>query len=287
MTRLKNGLNRIKENIIDTLVFIAGGVLCSIDINLFTARNGIPDGGFTGIAILLNHLFELPIGTVIFALNLPLFIISAKKTGLAFVLRTAWATLIMSALIDIGTLLPVYEGDLLLCSVFGGVLSGAGLGIIFIRNATTGGVDIIAKLVGMKKPHISPGRVILIFDLAVVTLGGFVYRSLESVLYAMVVIFVTSQTLDYIIFGKTRSATIFIITESGDSIRDMLISRLHRGVTVLNGYGGYSNNKKQVLLCACYYNQSSRLIKEIKSADPKAFFIVTQSKQIFGEGFMR
>lgn len=280
-------INKIKEFLADTFVFVLGGVLYSVAINCFLSRNNIINGGFTGIATILNYLFELPIGTVIFIMNIPLFIIAYKKLGAKFVLRTFWATLINSTFIDLGAFLPVYNNDLLLSSLFGGALVGISLGIIFIRNATTGGVDIIAKLIKLKLPHVSIGRSILLFDAIVVILGGFIYENFESMLYASVVIFVSAQVLDYIIYGVSRGAMIMIISEQSEKIRNMIINDLDRGVTVLKAQGGYSKADKDVLLCACFDNQTHKLIKKIKSADENAFFIVTQSKQIFGNGFMK
>ncbi len=286
MTQVKIHRNKVKEFLIDTFIFVIGGILYSIAINCFLSKNNILNGGFTGIATILNFLFELPIGTVIFIMNIPLFLIAFKKLGVRFVLRTVWATLINSTCIDVGVFLPVYQNDLLLSSLFGGALVGLALGIIFIRNATTGGVDIIAKLIKLKFPHISIGRSILIFDVFVVILGGIIYRNFESMLYASVVIFVSAQVLDYVIFGVSRGAMILIISEQSEKLCNMILGDLDRGVTILKAQGGYSKQDKDVLLCACFDNQTHKLIKKIKSADENAFFIVTQSKQILGNGFI-
>lgn len=269
----------------DTAVYILGGVLYSISVNCFLSKNQILNGGFTGFATVINYLSGLPIGTVILFLNIPLFIISYKKLGVRFVISSFWATFIMSALIDIGDFLPVYRGDLLLASLFGGVLSGAGLGVIFINGATTGGTDIIAKLIGLRYPHITLGKTIFLIDLAIIALGGVVYKNIESSLYAAVVIFVSTQTIDYIIFGVHRSSLILIVTEKGDEMRRMITHDIHRGVTVLKGSGGYTNSEKDVLICACYDNQTGKFIKKIKSFDEKSFLIITNAKEILGEGF--
>ncbi len=287
MTKVRLRRNRVKEFIIDTFIFVVGGILYSVAINCFLSKNNILNGGFTGIATILNYLFQLPIGTVIFIMNIPLFFIAFKKLGVRFVLHTVWATLINSVCIDLGVILPVYQNDLLLSSLFGGALIGLALGIIFIRNATTGGVDIIAKLVKLKFPHISMGRSILFFDIFVVILGGIIYRNFESMLYASVVIFVSAQVLDYVIFGVSRGAMILIISEQSEKLCNMILGDLDRGVTILKAQGGYSKADKDVLLCACFDNQTHKLIKKIKSADENAFFIVTQSKQILGNGFMK
>lgn len=284
---MKKNLNKIKDFAIDTFVFVLGGIGLSVAVNCFLSKNNILYGGFSGIATILNFLFEIPIGIAIFIMNIPLFIVALKKLGGRFINLTIWATLITSLLIDSGAFLPVYSNDLLLSSIIGGALVGISLGIIFIRNATTGGIDIIAKLIQINHPHFSFGKSILIFDGFVIVLGGIIYKNIESMLYAAVVTFVSAQVLDYIIYGISRGATIMIITEKSDEVRHRIINDLNRGVTVLKGQGGYSGQSKDVLLCACYDNQTQKFIKEIKSADENAFFIVTQSKQILGEGFTR
>ncbi len=285
------GLKKIqynpKEFFIDTLVFILASAAFSVGINCFLANNNILNGGITGIATILNYLFDFPIGMGIFLMNVPLLLIAFKKLGVMFVFRTFWVIAISSVIIDLGAFLPVYKNDLLLSAIFGGVLSGFSLGIIFLRNATTGGVDIIAKLIKLKYPHITLGKSIFILDAVVIITGGIVYGNLESMLYAAITVFVSAQVLDYIIYGISRGATIMIISEKSDEIRHLIINDLHRGVTVLKGQGGYSGAEKNILLCACFDNQTQKLIKKIKSADENAFFIVTQSKQILGEGFMR
>lgn len=274
-----------KEFLIDTLVFIVASTAFSVGINCFLANNNILNGGITGIATILNYLFEFPIGMGIFVMNVPLLLIALKKLGLKFVFRTFLVIAISSVIIDLGAFLPVYKNDLLLSSIFGGVLSGISLGIIFLRNATTGGVDIIAKLIKIRYPHITIGKSIFILDAVVIIAGGIIYGNFESMLYASVTVFVSAQALDYIIYGISRGATIMIISEKSDEIRHIIINDLHRGVTVLKGQGGYSGAEKNILLCACFDNQTQKLIKKIKSADENAFFIVTQSKQILGNGF--
>lgn len=283
--RLKNLKHTIKELLIDIVIFTVGSCAFSVGINCFLAKNNILNGGLTGIATILNYLFDIPIGSAIFIMNAPLLIIAYKKLGTAFVLRTFLVIIISSVIIDLGAYLPVYKNDLLLASIFGGVLSGLSLGIIFMRNATTGGVDIIAKLIKHQYPHITLGKSIFLLDAAVIITGGIVYGNLESMLYATVGIFVSVQVLDYIIYGVSRGSMLIIVSEKSDELRQMLVTELDRGVTVLSAQGGYSGKGKSVLLCACYDNQTHKLIKTIKTTDENAFFIVTQSKQILGRGF--
>lgn len=206
---MKSSLRVIKVFITDTIIFTAGGIGLSLAINCFLSDNDILYGGFTGIATILNHISGFPIGAAILIMNTPLFLLSCKKLGGNFLRRTVWATLITSAIIDAGAFLPLYRGDLLLSSIMGGVLVGASLGIIFIRNASTGGVDVIAKLFRLKYPEVSFGKCFLIFDAIVVIAGGIVYRNPDAVLYAVVVTIVSAQMLDYVIF-KSHKTTVEI-----------------------------------------------------------------------------
>ncbi len=196
---MKTRLYKLKIFILDTVIFAISGIAFSLGVNCFISKNDILNGGFTGIATILNHIWGLPIGTTIFVLNIPLLIIAEKKLGRNFVIRTLWATLVTSAIIDMGVILPVYRGNLLVSSVVGGALIGIALGIIFIRNATTGGVEIIAHLTQIRYPRLSLGKAIMIFDAIIVTIGGIVYRNFQSMLYAVVVIYTTAQVLDFII----------------------------------------------------------------------------------------
>ena len=147
----------------------------ALAINVFLAPNNILLGGFTGVATILNYLFHTPIGTVVFLFNIPLFIAAYRKFGLQFILKTVFATFLVSVLIDVtAPLLPVYSGDRLLCALFGGILSGTGLGLVFLHGATTGGTDILSKLLRLKFPQMSMGRVVLLLDFLIVAASFFV-----------------------------------------------------------------------------------------------------------------
>ncbi len=281
----KNRKTLLKASCLDILVFLLGGALYSVGVNCFTAGNHILNGGFTGIATLLHYLFRAPIGLTVFAFNLPLFFLSLKKLGKPFLLRTFVATLITSVLVDLGASLPVYSNDLFLASVIGGALTGAGMGIVFLRNATTGGVDIIAKLVRLKKPHVSMGKTILVFDAVVIALGGLVFRNIESMLYAAVVIFVNTEVVDAILYGVNRGTVVLVISEKSREIQTMLTRAYGRGVTRLHAEGGFTDTPRDILLCACLDHQASIFTKKIRELDENAFLIVTKAEDILGNGF--
>lgn len=268
------------------MFWVIGSFLYAIAINVFTAPNNILIGGFSGVATMLNYLFGLPIGTVIFVLNIPFFIISFYKFGYKFIIKTLIATLIASVLIDTtAPFLSAYTGDKLLSSIYGGVLAGAGLGIVFLRGATTGGTDIIAKLLRLKFTHISMGRVILFLDLIIIAVSFFVYGSIESMLYALVVIFVSSQAIDYTISGTDHSKIVYIVTDLSDVVSNKIMTELNRGVTEIPVVGGYTKTDKRMLFCAVKAQEISNFEKAIKEVDENCFMVVSEANEILGEGF--
>lgn len=285
---MKNRAYCVRQWLSDIFFWCVGGALYAAAINVFTAPNNILLGGFSGVATVLNYLFGLPIGTVIYVLNLPFFIIAFYKFGGGFIIKTVIATFISSLLIDLSAVyLPVYSGDMLLSSIYGGVLAGAGLGIIFLRGATTGGTDIIAKLLRLKFPHLSMGRVILYLDVAVIAASFFVYKSVENMLLALIVIFVSSQTIDYTVTGKSHSKLVFIVTKNGGEVRRKITSELNRGVTVIKAEGGYTREEKTMLFCAVRAGDAARVTRAVRTADEESFIVVSDADEILGEGFRR
>ena len=278
----------IKNYFVQFLWWTLGSILFAAAINIFTAPNNITVGGFSGIATVLNYLFSIPIGFCIFALNVPLFIISFYKFGFKFILNTIIATFETSLFIDLSApFLKGYSGDTLLSAVFGGVLLGTGLGLIFQHGATTGGTDIIAKLMRLKYAHLSMGRVMLIIDVIIVILSSFVYKSVESVLYAIVAIFVSTQAIDLVGSGFSHSKTLFIVTEQGERLSQKILYSLGRGVTVIDAYGGFTKNDKQILFCAVRASEVPRFSRLIKQEDADSFMVVTDADDILGRGFQR
>lgn len=272
--------------VLDSIYFALGGTLYAISVNVFTAPNDILPGGFTGVATIFNRLFATPIGTVVFLLNIPLFLAGFKKFGFAFVIKTVSATFFMSALIDLlAPVLPVYRGDRLLSALFGGILSGAGLGVVFRRGATTGGTDIISKLLRLRFPAASMGRMVLVLDLLVIAASFAVYRSLENVLYALVVIYVSAQTIDLVQTGLSHDKLLFIVTEKGASAVREIVETLDRGVSVLDVRGGYTVTERKLLLCAVRASDVARVTKAVRVLDRDAFIVVTETADILGAGF--
>lgn len=279
-----------KQYLIDAFCFFVGSIIFAVSVNTFTAPNNIAPGGLTGVATMVNYLTggQLPIGITIILLNIPIFIWAFLSNGFRYVAKTACATVISSLAIDLTAgFLPKYNGDMLLTTAFGGLLSGVGLALILIRGATTGGTDMIADLLHKHVRHFSMGRLILMTDLVIVILSAVVYQSFESPLYAAIVIFIMSKVIDSVLYGVNSGTgkTMFIISQKNEQIAQRIIEDLDRGVTELKARGCYSKQDSTVLLCAVRRQEVHKTYDIIHSLDRDAFIIVGEAGEITGEGF--
>lgn len=271
------------------MIFCGGGcIVYSAAINIFAESNDIAQGGVTGVAMLINYIFpEIPIGIASFILNLPLFIIAWKRIGGRFIGKSFIVTAFLSFIIDTVSFLPAYTGDKILASLFGGVLSGFAVSLVLMRGLTTGGTDILAKLIRLKKPQMSMGRLLLICDFFVVALSGFVYGKIESAMYSLILIFVSSYVIDKILFGLTDSRTLLVVTEKYEKISSEIMGEIGRGVSVIEGIGAYTGKSKKILLSAMLRGEINRVVKIIGECDKNAFTIILPSSEIVGTGFER
>jgi len=274
----------------DTLCYLVGSILFAISVTVFISPNQITGGGITGIAILLNYVAKTPIGTVILLLNIPLFIWGYFEGGLKFILKSAIATVLSSVAIDFTThIFPVYDGDKMLACIFGGILSGLGLGLLLIRNATTGGSDLAAAIVARHIRHISIGRLIFIIDVLIVGASMIVYHSLESALYGMIVIFLSAKVIDAVIYGTGVGSGkfVFIISQKSTEITLAINTDIGRGITLLKGAGGYTGTEMNVIMCATRRYELVRVQDIAYSIDPDCFIISGEAEEISGLGFRK
>ena len=276
----------ITQFLIDNLFYLCGTSLYAVAVMMFAVPNQIAQSGMTGISVLLNHLLHTPVGITNFLLNIPLLLLAWRFLGHRFVLRTAWVTALLSIVLDVfGSFIPPYQGDRLLAALYCGVISGVGLGIVLYRGATTGGMDIIARLLRLKWPHMTMGQVLLIADALVVIIAARVFRSLESALYAVIVIYASSRLIDYILLGTGGGKLLLIVTQQAPLLTDVILQKMKRGATVLPVQGAYSKQEKHLLLCAVRNNELHKLTQLVWEYDSASFMIVTQAGEILGEGF--
>lgn len=285
---MEKNKNKALEVLKEGFMQIAGCVLFATAVNAFAVPNSIAQSGITGIAVVLNRLFSLPLGVSVILLNVPLLILARIFLGKKLMIKTLWVALVLSVSLDlIGKIVPAYTGDKILTSLFCGLLQGAGLGLIALAGATSGGTDIIARLIHKYRPHITIGKAVLVADAFIIAAGMFVFKSVESGLYAVIVIFVSSRVIDSMVYGAGVGKLLMVVTEKADEVSKAILTASRRGVSIIPAVGAYTGKNKNVLLCVARKNEISGIIKIIKSIDDKTFIIIAEANEILGEGFKR
>ena len=273
---------------IDIAVIAVAAVVFSVGVVCFISPNDIAPGGGTGIAIILSELTGLSLGTLIAAVNIPLiiagFVLLDKRIMAKTLISVALITLLTDyVLADI----PVYVadgGNGILAAVFGGVLMGAGVGLTYAREATSGGTDIVAKIISRFKPEMKLGRIQFIADAVIILAGLAVFRDLDAALYAVISVFVQAKLVDMLVYGGQESRLLMIFSEIPQELAKKLLEA-ERGVTLLHGEGAYSGSDKRVIVTAVYKSDYAKIKRLVKQTDPAAFMVVTSAGEVFGKGF--
>ena len=278
---------KLKTLAADALFITLGSACFAVSVVMFSAPNRIAPGGATGLATLMQYLWGLPIGVMTLVINIPLLLAGAKRLGRSFLLHTLAGLGISSVLTDLlDPIIPAYEGDRLLVCLFGGALCGLGLGLILSRGGTTGGSEILARLLELRFPHISIGRLLLLVDAVVIALSGVVYRQLDSVLYAVLFAFVNSLVTDRLVYGGRRGKMALILTDRQEEITAGIMQTLERGATLLQASGGYTGKPRQMILCAIRREEAFALRRLVFSVDANAFFMMLSTDEVRGFGFL-
>lgn len=278
----------VKKQIMMYGQVMLGILLCALGYNMFWIPNDLAPGGFTGIAQLINAATGWPVGTVSLCLNVPLFLLSARSLGIDFGVRSLVATVGLSVALDYLPLPVAVEpgsanAQFLAC-IFGGVLAGAGFGFIIRGNATTGGSDMLARLLHERIPSLSMGSLMFAIDALVVLISAFVFN-VVSALYALISVFLCGYVTDMILDGLNAARAYFIISRDSDRIAERVLGELDRGMTIFSARGAYTGEQKDVLLCVVSRNESVPLKQIVAEVDPAAFVIATNAHEALGEGF--
>lgn len=269
----------------DFVLITLGALLVATGVTIFLVPNQVVTGGVTGISILLNTYLGTPVGLVVLLFNIPLFVIGFRRLGgFVFGVRTIYATTVMALLID---WLPLYlqpvTADPLLYSLYGGLLDGIGLGLVLRARGTTGGSDIVARVIEQRF-GIQPGRSLLTID-SLIFAAAFASYGPEKILYALLVAFISSRALDYTLAAGNGARQALIVTTRPSDITGALLRDLQRGVTILEGYGGYTGARRAVLLCVVARTEISALRTIVGRVDPQAFVVIGEVREVLGEGF--
>ena len=262
-----------------------GTAIVAIGINMFFVPNKIAAGGITGLATVLHYLSGLSVGSLMLIFNVPLFIIGIKILGAKYGLKTLYGAIALAVLVDVfAPYTPTLTHDILLNSIYGGLLVGVGMGLVFRFRGNTAGTALAAAILH-KIFNITVGQALLILDFFVVAFAGIVFKSPELALYAIIAIFVTAKIIDLVQEGPNNSKAFFIMAAEPELLAEGILKEVDRGVTFLQGKGGYTGQDRELLLCVVETSEVTQLKELIYQHDPQAFIIVTDAQEVLGEGF--
>lgn len=276
-----------KEIGIDIVIDIVAGVLMAVSIQVFAVPAEFATAGLNGVALILHHLFGWKMGIVVMVINVPLALISAKYLGKRFLINSIKSIIITSVLLDViaPPLIPVYTGSPFLAAVFNGILSGIGLALIFMRNSSTGGTDFVIMTINKLRPHMSVGAVTQLIDGAIILAGAVFFKNIDAVLYGIVSLIILGIVMDRMMAGANTGKIAFIVTEKPGEIAAAIGTAVDRGSTLLRGEGAYTRTEKNIVFCACATKELYKVKKTIEAVDPDAFLVITDSREVYGEGF--
>ena len=260
-------------------------LIFGIGISLFIDPNNLAPGGVSGLSIILSRLIPASAGTLFLLLNIPIMILGIWKFGLKFIVSTLFATFMVSFSTNLFTMFSPLTQDPFMGAVFGGVLVAVGIGLVLRVGATTGGTDIVVKCLKLKKPYLKTGTIFLLIDGVIICIGGIVFQNMESVLYSVISAAVTSKVLDLVLYGNDEAKMIYIISNSPKVIAERILKELDTGVTYLTGTGAYKKEEKQVIFCVVRKQLAYMVEEVVKQEDSRAFMIVSNATEIYGEGY--
>lgn len=276
-----------KEWIKSVVLVVLGAVIYSVGTQYFVVPAQIAPGGAVGIALMINHLTALPIGTLTLLINLPLLVLAWFYLSRQFTVRTAIATVLVTIILDfiVTPICPQYAGDRLLSSVYGGIVVGVGMAFIFLAGFTTGGTDIAGYLLQKKFPHYSIGHALMIIEGIILVMSIFVFQDVDAGLFGLISVYVQTKVIDMILYGSDAGSQAIIVTKHPQEIADRVIQELEHTATILPAKGAYSGNPIDVVLCTVRKSEFVRLKRIIGQCDPSAFVMANETSEVLGLGF--
>ena len=269
----------------DILVCIIGSALVGTALSVFTIPNEIAPGGISGLSTALAYMLGVRVSVLTLVLNIPIMLAAYRLLGKRSFFYTLLSTALLSGFIELASFLPVYTGNILIAAVYGGVLTGIGIGILFLRNITTGGTDLIALMLHKAFPNVPNGTILAVIDGIVVLIAVLVFRKIEVALTSVLTIYFSSKVIDLIAQGVDYAKVIYIVTDKGKELSAVLNSSTDRGNTVIKAFGGYTGAEKQLVITVTRRNVLAQTLRLIHATDPAAFTFVTDSTEVHGEGF--
>ncbi len=269
----------------DMVIIAFAAFIYAAGISLFLDPNNLAPGGVTGISVILNRLSGIETGTLYFLLNVPIVLLGIWKFGWRFIVKTAYAIALTSFFTNLLSGHKALTEDPLLAALAGGVLIACGIGLVFKTGATTGGMDIIIKIIRQKYKYLKTGFLFQCTDMSIVAASGFIFRDLNIALYALIAVLISGRALDYILYGQDEARMVYIITGKPQEVGRKILESLEAGITYLHGKGGWTGQEKQVIFCVVRKQLAPRVEEIVKEEDPAAFMIITRASEIYGEGY--
>ena len=276
---------KLKINLKSIFMTVAGTAMTGFAIGVFLTPNKIVGGGVSGISTLLYHTFSAPTGVTFFLINLAFLLISAWVLGKVFVVKTLIGVSLLSLFTQLFSYIPYYSEDIIIPTIFGSVLYGLGIGVSFAAGASTGGTDIIGRLIQHKFKTMPIGKLLLMIDGVIIIISLLVFGELRLTFYGIIALFISSFSVDFVIDSLNVSKIAFVITAKGAEIADKLVSTSPRGVTLIDAKGAYTHTEKQMLFCALKESETAVFQQKILDIDPEAFIVFSVSEKIKGKGF--
>lgn len=267
------------------LIMLLGSAISGVAVSLFLNPNKIVNGGVSGISAILLHTMNVPPGITFVVINFLLLLAGSKILGIKFIIKTIYGAGLLTVFVQLFSYFPPITDDVLLSALFGGVIFGIGIGMIFITGATTGGSDVLGRIFQKKFPTISIGNLLLIIDGVIILISFFIFKEVDLALIGVLALFMTSYSIDILIRHMNASKLVFVITDHGEAISDVLVKSSTRGVTIINVMGAYSEKNKKMLFCALKEGEMIEFQKRVLEIDSDAFIVVSESQRILGNGF--
>lgn len=267
------------------LLTILGTLITGFAIGSFLTPNAIVGGGVSGLSTILYHTLGIAPGVSFYVLNIVLLLLGIRALGKQFIVKTLFGTTVLSAFVQLFSIFPIYTQNMILAPLFGGVLYGLGIGLAFAAGASTGGTDIVGRMIQLKFPHIPIGKLLLAVDGVIIAVSLIIFKNIELTMFGIISLFISTYSIDFVIGKLNISRLAFVVTDKGEEIANKLVNTSPRGVTLIDVKGVYTDTHRQMLFCALKESESEAFQRKILEIDQQAFIVFSESQRIKGNGF--
>ena len=282
---MKGKITNPKKLMKKIIMVLIGTFIYSAGVGVFLDPNGLAPGGVVGISVIVSHMFGGATGTWYFLFNVPIVLLGWWQFGGRFIIWSFLSVLCNSVFTNMFSIFPSITEEPLLAALAGSLLTGTGIGIVLRSGATTGGTDIIIKVLRKKFPAIKTSTFFMVVDICIVALAGILFKDFNIAMYAFIAVLVAGRVMDYVLYGKDEATLVFIVSDKADVLLERLLKEMDLGATILTGHGAYSHNEKDIIMCVVKKRVTPNLEDVVKEEDSRAFMIVTSANEIYGEGY--